>query len=36
MAKVLCDSRVEQLIDAEQLADMDRMSYGGFETFVSA
>jgi uncharacterized protein YbaA (DUF1428 family) len=36
MAKVLCDARVEQLLDAEQLADVNRMSYGGFETFVSA
>jgi len=36
MAKVMCDARVEALLDAEQLADMNRMSYGGFQTFVSA
>ena len=37
MAKVMCDERVEQLICGQQpLADMSRMSYGGFETFVSA
>lgn len=36
MAKVMCDARVEQLVDAQPLADMTRMSYGGFETFVSA
>jgi hypothetical protein len=36
MAKVMCGERVAQLLDAEQLADMNRMSYGGFETFVSA
>lgn len=36
MAKVMCDRRVEALIDAQPLADMNRMSYGGFRTFVSA
>ncbi|MDP1847119.1 MAG: DUF1428 family protein [Solirubrobacteraceae bacterium] len=36
MAKVMCDARVEQLAEARPLADMTRMSYGGFETFVSA
>jgi len=36
MAKVMCDERVEQLLCADQLADMNRMSYGGFQTFVSA
>ena len=36
MAKVMCDERVEALVDADQLADMNRMSYGGFQTFVSA
>ena len=36
MAKVMCDPRVEAMVDAEQLADMSRMSYGGFQTFVSA
>lgn len=36
MAKVMCDERVEQLVGDEPLADMSRMSYGGFETFVSA
>ena len=36
MAKVMCDERGEQLVGDEPLADMSRMSYGGFETFVSA
>ena len=36
MAKVMCDERVEALIDQQPLADMNRMSYGGFQTFVSA
>jgi len=36
MAKVMCDERVAQLIDEQPLADMNRMSPGGFETFVNA
>ena len=36
MAMVMCDERVEQLAGRPPLADMNRMSYGGFETFVSA
>jgi uncharacterized protein YbaA (DUF1428 family) len=36
MAKVMCDVRVEAMLDGQPLADMNRMSYGGFETFVSA
>ena len=36
MAKVMGDRRVAEMVDAEQLADMNRMSYGGFETFVNA
>ena len=36
MAKVMCDERVDQLCGQPPLADMSRMSYGGFETFVSA
>ena len=37
MAKVMCDERVEELVAAQPpLADMNRMSYGGFAPFVSA
>ncbi len=36
MAKVMGDPRVTELVEAEQLADMNRMSYGGFQTFVNA
>ena len=36
MAKVMGDERVAQLVDADPLADMNLMRYGGFETFVSA
>ena len=36
MAKVLADPRVTTLMEGEQLADMDQMRYGGFETFVRA
>ena len=36
MAKVMCDERIDQLVGQPPLADMNRMSYGGFETFVSA
>ena len=34
MGKVMKDSRVTALEDAEDIADMSRMRYGGFETFV--
>lgn len=34
MAKVLEDPRVTAVMGDEQLADMDQMRYGGFETFV--
>ena len=34
MAKVMEDPRVKEMTDGEDLADMSRMSYGGFETFV--
>lgn len=36
MAKVMGDARVAQLVDEEPLADMSRMRYGGFQTFVKA
>jgi uncharacterized protein YbaA (DUF1428 family) len=36
MEKVLKDPRVRALMEGEQLADMGRMRYGGFETFVRA
>ena len=35
MEKVLADPRVAEMTDAEQLADMAQMRYGGFETFVA-
>jgi len=35
MGKVMEDPRIVELIEAEQLADMSRMSYGGFQTFVN-
>ena len=35
MDKVMKDPRVTEMGDAEQLADMSRMRYGGVETFVS-
>ena len=34
MAKVLADPRVEALMQGESPADMSRMRYGGFATFV--
>ena len=34
MGKVMEDPRVKELIEAEQLAEMSKMRYGGFETFV--
>jgi uncharacterized protein YbaA (DUF1428 family) len=34
MEKVLEDPRVAAMTEAEQLADMSAMRYGGFETFV--
>ena len=36
MAKVMGYELVEQLVCGPPLADMNRMSYGGFETFGSA
>lgn len=36
MAKVMGDERIDALVGQPPLADMNRMSYGGFETFVSA
>jgi uncharacterized protein YbaA (DUF1428 family) len=36
MAKVLADERVTTLMAADPLADMGRMRYGGFATFVEA
>jgi uncharacterized protein YbaA (DUF1428 family) len=35
MGKVMEDPRVAELVAGEQLADMSRMRYGGFETFVN-
>ena len=35
MAKVMGDARVAQLDDGAPLADMTRMRYGGFQTFVN-
>ena len=34
MAKVMEDPRIKELTESEQLADMTRMRYGGFETLV--
>jgi len=34
MDKVMADPRVTELLEAKQIADMDQMRYGGFETFV--
>jgi uncharacterized protein YbaA (DUF1428 family) len=36
MAAVMCDPRVEAFERTPQLADMGRMSYGGFTAFVTA
>ena len=36
MGKVMSDPCVKELMDGEQPADMSRMRYGGFETFVTA
>jgi uncharacterized protein YbaA (DUF1428 family) len=36
MERVLNDPRVVRLIEGEQVADMDRMRYGGFRVFVDA
>ena len=36
MAKVMSDARVEASTGGDDLADMSKMRYGGFETFVSA
>jgi uncharacterized protein YbaA (DUF1428 family) len=35
MGKVMEDPRLAELVEGEQLADMSRMRYGGFETFVN-
>ena len=35
MEKVLADPRITALMEGEQLADMEQMRYGGFQTFVS-
>jgi len=34
MGKVMKDPRVSELTEANAVADMDRMRYGGFQTFV--
>ena len=34
MAKVMEDPRITELVGGEELADMSRMRYGGFETLV--
>ena len=34
MDKVMKDERLAKLLDGPELADMSRMQYGGFETFV--
>ena len=34
MAKVMEDPRITKLVGGEELADMSRMRYGGFETLV--
>jgi len=34
MAKVMRDARVTALEQGDQLAEMSRMRYGGFRTFV--
>lgn len=36
MAKVMQDPRVKAQADADQVAEMDQMQYGGFELLVSA
>ena len=36
MEKVMSDARVEAFTGGDDLADMSKMRYGGFETFVSA
>jgi uncharacterized protein YbaA (DUF1428 family) len=35
MDKVMNDPRVTEMVDGEQIADMSRMRYGGFQTFVN-
>ena len=35
MEKVMSDPRVTDLLEGEQLADMNQMRYGGFQTFVN-
>lgn len=36
MAKVMEDPRVAKLMEGEELADMEQMRYGGFETLLVA
>ena len=36
MEKVMADPRVTALAEADPIADMEQMRYGGFETFVEA
>jgi uncharacterized protein YbaA (DUF1428 family) len=36
MEKVMADPRVAAMADADPIADMEQMRYGGFETFVEA
>jgi len=35
MDKVMKDPRVTDMVAGEQIADMSRMRYGGFQTFVN-
>jgi len=35
MGKVMKDDRVASMTGGDELADMDRMQYGGFQTFVN-
>jgi uncharacterized protein YbaA (DUF1428 family) len=35
MDKVMKDPRVTEMAEAEQIADMSQMRYGGFQTFVN-
>ena len=35
MEKVMKDPRVTELVEGEELAHMDQMRYGGFQTFVN-
>ena len=35
MAKVMKDPRVTEMVEGEQIADMSKMRYGGFQAFVN-